>query len=411
MTLLACGISHQTAPLELREQFALSPDRAQQFLKALIASQSAHEAMILSTCNRVEIYSKTSEPESVRCWLQNHFNLNFEPHWYSYFGKQAVTHIMRVASGLDSMVLGEPQILGQMKTAFSLAQEVGSIGQHFQKLFQTVFNVTKQVRTDTAIGNNPVSVGYAATTLAKRIFSDLSKRTVLLIGAGEIIELAGLHLYNQGVKRFIIASRSADKALVLADRLFGHVIPMSDIPVYLKEADIIISATANPTYIINKLLVESAIKARKHRPIFMVDLAVPRDIDPCVSQFEDVYLYNIDDLKDIIQDNRTCREAAAQQAEQIIDVQAQHFIKDVQSQDATTLIKHYRNYIEELCNSELQQSLARLNQGHDPTEVLKQLCNQLANKITHGPTTQMKKAAFDGRVELLALARYLLDLT
>lgn len=410
MTLLACGISHVTAPLEMRERFALPPDRAAQFLKEVMESQAVHEAMILSTCNRVEIYSKTSTPEQFKHWLQDHLQSRLDPHWYSFLGKQAVSHIMRVASGLDSMVLGEPQILGQMKNAFCLAQEVGCIGSHFQRLFQTVFNVTKHVRTDTAIGANPITLGYAATTLAKRIFSDLSKRNVLLVGAGEISEIAGLHLYNQGVKRFIIASRSSDKASDLAKRLSGHVIPLSEIPIYLKESDIVICATSSQTPLLNKPIVEHAIKIRKHRPIFMLDLAVPRNIESEIAGFEDIYLYNIDDLKSIIEDNRQCREAAAEQAENIIELQANHFIKDLQSLEANTLIKNYRTQIEELCSKELEQALARLAHGNDPTDILKQFANQIGNKIAHGPSTQMKQAAFDGRLELLSYARHLLDL-
>lgn len=410
MTLLACGISHQTASLELREQFALSPERAQKFLKDLMESQFAHEAMVLSTCNRMEIYSKTSQPDSFCAWLQNHLGMKFESHGYSFMEKQAVSHIMRVASGLDSMILGEPQILGQMKTAFSLAQEVGSIGSHFQKLFQTVFHVTKQVRTDTAIGVNPITLGFAATTLAKRIFSDLSKRNVLLVGAGEIMELTGLHLYNNGVKRFLVANRSSVKAEELANKIYGHVIPLSDIPLYLKESDIVICATASEHPILGKALVGSAIKARKHRPIFMVDLAVPRNIEPEIANFEDVYLYNLDDLKTVIDDNRQCRQAAAEQAESIIELQASHFIKDLQAPDADHLIKKFRSQIEHCCAKELEHAITRLGQCNNPEEILKQFATQIANKIAHGPTTQMKKAAFDGRVELLAAARFLLDL-
>jgi glutamyl-tRNA reductase len=410
MTLLACGINHLTAPIELREQFAFPPERARDVLKHIMQMPAVNEAMILSTCNRVEIYSHTSEPETFRTWLQQYLDIKLEPHWYSFHEKQAVSHIMRVASGLDSMVLGESQILGQMKTAFSLALEVGSIGAQFQKLFQTVFNVTKQVRTDTSIGANPITLGYAATSLAKQIFSDLSKRNVLLIGSGEIIELAGLHLYNQGVKRFIVAGRSANKTKSLAEKLYGHAISLSEIPVYLKESDIVISATSSQLPILGKGAVESAIKARKHRPIFMVDLAVPRDIEPEVGAFEDIYLYNIDDLKSIIDDNRQCRQAAAQQAENIIDLQASHFIKDLQSLEANVLIRQYREQIEKLSATELERALVRLNQGTDSKQVLSQFAAQLTNKLCHGPTVQMKKAAFDGRLELLAFARLLLDL-
>lgn len=410
MTLLACGINHLTAPINLRELVTFPPDRAKSALKELMALGAVNEAVILSTCNRVEIYSKTQDRQKLQQWIAANLAVSIDPHWYFHEGKQAVSHIMRVASGLDSMVLGEPQILGQMKDAFNLAQEVGSIGSNLQKLFQRVFNVSKQVRTSTPIGTNPITLGFATVTLAKRIFSDLSKRSVLLIGAGDIIELTAFHLYNQGIKRFIVASRSTTKAEKLARKIYGHWISISEIPVYLKETDIVISATMSELPILGKGAVERAIKARKRKPIFMIDLAVPRDIEPEVANLEDIYLYNIDDLKKIVDENRHCREAAAVQAESIIDLQAHHYIRDLQALDANHLIQQFKKNLDAISNQELQRAMSRLKLGEDPKQVLQQFSHNLLNKFSHTPCVQMKKAAFDGRKELLALARLLLDL-
>jgi glutamyl-tRNA reductase len=410
MTLLACGINHCTAPLTLREKIAFSPERAKATLKEIMQLEAVNEAMILSTCNRVEIYSETQDPDSVQRWLADFFKQPLDAYWYRHAEAEAVSHIMRVASGLDSMVLGESQILCQMKTWFSLAKEAGAIGTGFQRLFQRVFNVSKQVRSDTQIGANPITLGFVAVSFAKRIFSDLSKRSVMLIGAGDIVELTALHLFNQGIKRFVVASRSPGKAQNLAAKLYGHCISMSDIPVYLKESDIVISATASELPILGKGAVEQAIKARKHKPIFMVDLAVPRDIESEVAELEDIYLYNIDDFKTMVIGNQHCRVAAAKEAENIIALQAQHYIRDLQSLDANNLIRQFRDNLSSLAHAELRRAMLRLEQGADTKQVLQQLVHNLMNKFSHTPCTKMKQAAFDGRLELLALARQLLDI-
>lgn len=410
MTLLACGINHHTAPIDLRERIAFPPDRTKAVLQELMQLKAVNEAVILSTCNRVEFYTETENPDQLQNWLSSFYQLTLEPHWYFHQEARAVSHIMRVASGLDSMVVGEPQILGQMKDAFLLAQQAGSIGTKLQRLFQRVFNVSKQVRTDTQIGLNPTTLGFATVALAKRIFSDLSKRNVLLIGAGEIIELTALHLFNQGIKRFIIASRCSEKAQQLAEKIHGHGINMSEIPIYLQQSDIVISATSSELPLLGKGAVERAIKARKHRPIFMVDLAVPRDIEPEVASLEDIYLYNLDDLKTIIDENKRGRESAAQQAESIIALQAHHYIRDLQALDANGLISQLRDSLEQLAQHELQKALLRVAQGADPNEVLSHFARHLVNKFSHSPCAQMKQAAYDGRLELLSLARQLFNL-
>lgn len=411
MTLLACGINHHLAPLGVRETLAIQPEQAKITLQGLMKSGAVNEAMILSTCNRVEIYSKIENQSLLNDWLAQHLKFDTtSPYWYFHQEGRAVSHIMRVASGLDSMILGESEILKQMRDAYRLATEVGSLGQNLQRLLQTTFNVAKHVRTDTQIGANPLTLGYCAVTLAKRIFSDLTKRTVLLIGAGDVIELTALHLYHQGIKRVIVANRSIANAEKLARRFFGHWISMSDIPLYLQEADIVVSATASDLPILGKGAVEAAIKARKHKPIFMLDLAVPRDVESQVGTLEDVYLYNIDDLRSIIDENRSYRESAAQQAEAIIALQAQHYMRELQALDANTLICDLRTKLMALNDQELLKAINKLNQGFDSIQVLKQFSHNLINKILHSPCTQMRQAAFDGRLELLALAKQLLDL-
>lgn len=410
MTLFACGINHSTTPVTLRERVAFAPDQAKIALQELINVGAANEAMILSTCNRVEIYTDTRDGRVLKDWIANNLPLPLDPYWYIFQEKQAVSHIMRVASGLDSMILGENQIFGQMKEAYCLAKETGTLGSRLQRLLQRAFNVSKQVRHDTNISANPVTLGYAALTLAKRIFSDLSKARVMLIGAGETVELTALHLLKQGITRFIIASRSSERAQALANRLSADIIAMADIPLFLQEADIVISATASDLPILGKGAVERAIKARKHKPIFMVDLAVPRDIEPEVSALEDIYLYNIDDLKSIIEENQQSRQAAAWQAESIIELQAEHFIKDLQSLDANNLIKQFRENLFNLSQLELQRAYTRLDQGIDPKAVLNQLTHNLVNKLSHTPCTQLKQAAFDGKLDVLMLAKELLNL-
>jgi glutamyl-tRNA reductase len=318
--------------------------------------------------------------------------------------------MLRVASGLDSMVLGEPQILGQMKDAYSAATEAGTVGKLLSKLFQHTFSVAKQVRTDTAIGSSPVSVAFAAVSLARQIFGDLNGLTALLIGAGETIELAARHLHENNVGRMIIANRTLARAQTLAAEFDAYAISLGDIPAHLAEADVIISSTASQLPILGKGSVERALKLRKHKPMFMVDIAVPRDIEPEVDELDDVYLYSVDDLKDIIEENMASRREAARQAEEIIDTQVSHFMSWLQSLDAVDTLRAYRESAELQRDEMLNKARARLACGNDPEQVIQELATQLTNKLIHQPSVQMRQASMNGRQELLDAARELFSL-
>ncbi|CAK0772965.1 glutamyl-tRNA reductase [Gammaproteobacteria bacterium] len=415
MSLLAFGINHKTAPVAIRERVAFTPDRIEHALHQLAANDSTQEAAILSTCNRTEIYLGMESPktEELLEWLANFHQLSgrdLAPYVYAYPDHAAVRHILRVASGLDSLILGEPQILGQMKLAYTAARNAGTISNLLDRLFQHTFAVAKQVRTDTAIGNSPVSVAFAAVSLARQIFSTLSERTALLIGAGETIELTARHLRQNGIGRIIVANRTLERAHLLAAELGGYAIALNEIPDHLAEADIVISSTASPEPILGKATVASAIKVRRHRPMFMVDIAVPRDIEPGVGDLSDVYLYTVDDLQEVIQENLRSRQEAAKQAEEIIDVQVTVFMGWVQSLEAVATICAYRAQAESLRDLELERAQRMLAAGRDPAEVLRLLARGLTNKFLHRPCTQLRQAAYDGRTEILTVAQKLFDL-
>ncbi|MEN8170572.1 MAG: glutamyl-tRNA reductase [Pseudomonadota bacterium] len=415
MTLFALGINHKTAPVEIREQVAFTPEKLPQAFSELTATNGVSEVAILSTCNRTELYCGIEGEDSavVRDWFSHFHNLKLEdvePYFYAHPDRLAVHHILRVASGLDSMVLGEPQILGQMKQAYSTANDAGTVGQLLNRLFQHTFSVAKQVRTDTAIGASPVSVAFAAVSLSKQIFSDLSRHTALLIGAGETIELVARHLHESGVGRIIVANRTVEKAHNLASEFGGYAIALSEIPNHLHEADMVISSTASQLPILGKGAVETALKKRKHRPMFMVDIAVPRDIESQVGELDDVYLYTVDDLQEIIQEGLRSRQEAAQQAEEIIDTQVTHFMSWLQSLGAVDTIRDYRVNIEMMRDQVLQNALSQLQKGQNPEQIMQELARQLTNKLMHAPCSNMKQAGYDGRTELLLAARELFNL-
>jgi glutamyl-tRNA reductase len=415
MTLLAVGINYNTAPVAIRERLAFPTEMLDNTLRNLWNVREISEAAILSTCNRTEFYYQAdSDNQSLLVeWIADNKQLrpaDFTPYLYSYKDSQSIRHMFRVACGLDSMILGEPQILGQMKNAYHAASQAGTLGRNLSKLFQHTFSAAKKVRTDTAIGSSPVSVAFAAVQLAQQIFDKLSEQTALLIGAGETIELTARHLYQHGIGRIIIANRTYDKAHALAMQFNGYAINLAELPNHLAEADIVVSSTASQLPILGKGRVESAIKIRKHKPMFMVDLAVPRDIEAEVAQLRDVYLYTVDDLQNTVNQNMDSRRRAAEQAEEIIDTQVEHFMAWLRSQGAQETIRDYRTQAEQTRDEALQRALAQLNSGAAADEVLQRLAHTLTNKLIHTPCAQLREAGANERHDLIAASREIFKL-
>jgi glutamyl-tRNA reductase len=416
MSLIALGINHRTAPVELREKIAITGERVVDALRDLVSLPTVNEAAILSTCNRTELYCGLEDNQltALTGWLSRFNDLDpglIKPHLYSHPDELAVRHMLRVAGGLDSMILGEPQILGQIKAAYQTAAEAGTLDISLSKLFQHSFSVAKQIRTDTAIGESPVSVAFSAVNLAKQIFSNFEEHTALLIGAGETIELAARHLCDQKLGRMIVANRTPETAHRLATVFRGYGIGLDEIPAHLSEADIVISATASEKHILSADLVRAALKGRRHRPVFMVDIAVPRDIDPQVAKLEDVYLYTVDDLQELIDESLRSRKEAALQAEEIIDVQVEHFMAWMRAQGAVSTIREYRQQAQQQRDEVLAKARQMLSNGKDPQRVLEFLANTLTNKLTHVPSVQIRKAAENEDTSLLlaAIALFKLD--
>jgi len=415
MAFLALGINHKTASVAVRERVAFTPEQLVEALQQLCTLTSSREAAILSTCNRSELYieQEALEVEQVLRWLANYHQLSLDELRacaYVHQDDSAVRHMMRVASGLDSMVLGEPQIFGQLKSAYAVAREAGTIGPLLGRLFQATFSTAKQVRTDTAIGENPVSVAFAAVSLAKQIFSDLHRSQALLIGAGETISLVARHLHDQGVKRIVVANRTLERASQLAEQFGAHAVLLSEIPNELVNSDIVISSTASQLPILGKGAVERALKLRKHKPIFMVDIAVPRDIEPEVGELDDIYLYSVDDLHEVIEENLKTRQGAAQVAEDLVLVGAEDFMLRLRELAAVDVLKSYRQQAERLRDDELAKAQRLLANGSPAEEVLLQLARGLTNKLLHAPSVQLKKMSAAGRLDALAMAQELFAL-
>ncbi len=408
MPLLAIGINHKTAPVGVRERLAFAPERIQQALRDLVSDGAARAAAILSTCNRTEVYCgvEPSDHRAVLEWLGRYHAIpptELSPYLYVHPELDAVKHVLRVASGLDSLVLGEPQILGQVKDAYQFACAAGTLDPPLERLFQHTFAVAKQVRTDTSIGASPVSVAFAAVSLAKQIFAGLGGQTALLLGAGETIELVARHLKEQGIGRIVIANRTLERAHALAEAIGGYAIGLTEIEQHLHEADIVIASTASPTPLLLRAHVKAALKRRRHRPMLMVDIAVPRDIDAAVAELDDVYLYTVDDLHEIIEENLRSRREAALQAEEIIEAQAAHFMAWLRGQQSTALIRDLRRQAEAARDELLGRARAQLAQGRDPEQVLAQLANTLTNKLIHAPSAALREAGQLGRDDRVAL--------
>ncbi len=414
MALIALGLNHLTAPLELREKVAFAPEATPQALSDLAARAGVNEALILSTCNRTELYVDVDAgAENVpQRWLLEHHSLDpelvtgrrLDEFLYTHAEDEAVRHLFRVASGLDSMVLGEPQILGQVKDAYQAARSVGTLRTPMERLLQQTFAVAKRVRTDTRIGANPVSVAYTAVRMAERLFTDLGSACVLLLGAGETIELAARHLAESKVRRLIVANRTLENAQALAHRFGAYAIALADLPQHLAEADIVIASTASREPVLTRAMVEGALRLRRHRPMFLVDIAVPRDIAADVAEIDDAFLYTIDDLKQVIDDNLRSRKIAANEAETIIEMQVEHYQAWRRALDVRNPLMALRSDAETQRDAALDKARALLASGRTPEQALEFLAHTLTNKLLHAPSANLRAAALRGDTELLHAA-------
>ena len=416
MPLFALGINHQTASLSLREKVAFDPELLLETYKQLLAQDTVLKAVIVSTCNRSEIYCHLDGDncQAVIDWLCSFHQVDINEltaSLYCYQGKDAIQHLFRVASGLDSLVLGEPQILGQIKQAFATASQAKSVNKVINKWFQHSFTVAKRVRTETQIGANAISVAYAAVCLAQQIFSELPKSNVLLIGAGETIELVGKYLVEHNVLNITIANRTLARAVQLVELFDAKAITLEEIPNHLAKADIIISSTASPLPIIGKGLVESALKTRRHQPMLFIDIAVPRDIEPEVGELSDAYLYSVDDLYGIIEENRKGRQKAALEAEQIITGCIDKFTYWLESLKAVESIRLYRSQSELLRDQLLSKASFALSNGGEPETILKELAFKLTNKLIHHPSQALTQVSGSGDEDKLQLLRTALGIT
>lgn len=404
MQLFAFGVNHHTAPLDVREQVAFPEDTMEYALHDLMGHNPIKEAAIISTCNRTEVYCSTDNPERAMSWLADFHHLQkneLEPYLYKLSSEQAVKHAFRVASGLDSMVLGEPQILGQLKSAVKSAEHAGTLGLLLHKLFQRTFFVAKEVRTSTEIGANSISMAAAAVRLAERIFGDISEQRVLFIGAGEMIELCANHFSARRPKGITVANRTIERAELLSHRFNAHAIALSELPEQLAMHDIVITCTASPLPILGKGMVERAIKARKHRPIFIIDLAVPRDVESEVVELDDVFLYYVDNLADIVKEGLDSRQSAVVQAEMIIESNVVNFMRWMASRELVPTIRALRDQAERYKRHELARASKLLAKGEDPQKVIELLSYALTNKFLHIPSSTLNHASLEEREELV----------
>jgi len=406
MQLFAFGVNHQTAPLAVRERIAFNTDVLPVALRDLVDHEPVREAAIISTCNRTEVYCSTPEPSKAIRWLASYHKLKeavLESCIYTLPRERAVQHAFRVASGLDSMVLGEAQILGQMKQAVRSAEAAGTLGLILHKLFQQTFSVAKLVRSQTEIGGASVSMAAAAVRLAERIFPSIAEQKVLLIGAGEMIELCATHFATQRPRTMTFTNRTFERAQELARRFEGGAQALNDLPDFIAHYDIVLTSTASPLPIIGKGLMERALKARRHRPVLMIDLAVPRDVEAEVSDLADVFLYSVDDLGTIVQEGRDQRLGAVSKAEAIIDAGVTDFMQWLGTREAVPMIRALRDQAERNRRHEVERALRRLNQGEAAADLLEQLSRSLTNKLLHPPTHALHYAQESDREQLVKL--------
>jgi len=403
MQLYAFGINHQTAPLEVRERIAFNAEGLTSALRDLVGHEPVREAAIISTCNRTELYCNAQEPTTAVSWLADYHQMKaslLEPYLYQLPRERAVKHAFRVASGLDSMVLGEAQILGQMKQAVRSAEKAGTLGLVLHKLFQQTFSVAKEVRTRTDIGASSVSMAAAAVRLAERIFPAISEQKILFVGAGEMIELTARHFAAQNPRGATFANRTVERAQLLAMQFGGVAVSINDLAEILASHDIVVTSTASPLPIIGKGMVERALKARRHRPMLMVDLAVPRDVEAEVAKMDDVFLYCVDDLGRVVQEGRDSRAAAVSQAEHIIDAKVGDFMQWLGGREAVPTIRALRDHAERARRHEMDRALRMLRKGESAERVVELLSQSLTNKLMHAPTAALHEGTQAERDEL-----------
>lgn len=420
MPFIVVGINHRTAPVELREKVVFAEPDMPAALNELRQLHQVRESLIVSTCNRTELYCHIDSEQpsttgaTITHWLAHWHKLNasdIHECVYQHFDSTAVRHAFAVASGMDSMMLGEAQILGQLKDAYRVAQESQSAGSYLHRLFQAAFSAAKRVRTETRIGANAVSVASAAVNMAKTVFETLETRTALLVGAGETIALAARHLHANGVRRMIICNRTLERAQILANEFNGYAVSLDKLESHLPEADIVISSTASPMPLISHDVVKQALKIRKHKPMFMVDIAVPRDIDPDVAKLSDVYLFTIDHLQSLVNENIAARQQAAVSAEQLLHEEVQLFEQHLRTLDAVPTIRQLRDEAETFKTQTIEQAQRMLNNGRPANEVLSFLADTLTHRLIHAPSQRLRQAGEQGETDLIRAAQELFALS
>jgi len=409
MPLFTIGISHHTAPIEIREKVAIARSEYSARVSELCALPGVEEVIILSTCNRTEIYCLSTEvgKQGLVDWVHRVNDIpagELDRHFYHHEGENAARHLVRVASGLDSLVLGETQILGQLKDAWQQAHDAGSLGKVLDRLFQHTFNAAKTIRTNSGISDHTVSVAYTAVVLARQIFGNLNSQTVVLVGAGEMVQLCGRYLRDHGIAKLLIVNRSREKAEELALEMGASAMTLDRLGEALPRADILISSTASPEPVIRKADIKAALRKRRHRPMFLVDIAVPRDIDPEVSKLRDVYLYTIDDLQQVVDENMQQRNAAAKSATADVEESVTAFMRWLSGIRAARTLKRIRDQSHEFEKDLTERALRRLEAGQDAADVLEQLASTLTNKILHLPSKRLREAAESQDYEVLKAA-------
>lgn len=409
MVFVACGLNHKTAPLEVREKFAFSASNDDSILQRFTTELDIDEAAFLFTCNRTEIYCKTEDPQIIIPWISAEKNMlvsEVSPYFYSHTAEAGIKHILRVGSGLDSMMLGEPQILGQIKKAYNSASQAGTIGNNLDNIFQYTFQACKKIRSTSGVGKNPISIAYAAARLVGQIFPNYTKLKVFIIGSGDTSGLVAKYLHKAGVRDFIVTSRTQSKADNLANNLQGKTVPILNFSEHLKDADVVISATNCPLPFINKEMINRALEARNYKPMFFLDLAVPRDIESSVTATANVHLYNIDDLQNVVANGINERQKAAVIAEKMVTHEVENYLNWHNTKQANHVIHGYQQHMQKLSDLELQRAINKIADGKCPYDVLHEFSRRLTNKLTHFPKIGLRQIATDNQDSLQELINY-----